>query len=78
MSTQRTAVITITPDDQKKQLDLQTGAVGTLEIMNHLKALSGVLAKQLCAEYKELTGNDADKDPKGFDAWVKFLGENKF
>lgn len=57
-------------------MDLQRGAVSTYEIINMLKGLEGVLAKQLVTEYIEFTGDKAVDEAK-FEDWIAHLRINK-
>lgn len=73
---ERTSVITITPDNPKKQIDIDKGAVSTYEIANLLQGVLQLLSKMLVNEYIELTG-DAEINPEKFEEWITFLRQNK-
>lgn len=74
----RQCTITLTPDNKSKQMDVTTGDVTTLEIIDMLKSLSSVFAKQLCEEYKQFANieHTAGIDDDEFDEYVKFLRAN--
>lgn len=75
----RELVIKFWPDNKNTKADIQTGEVSNIEILDFLKMMSEHFSKALCAEFKELTGKDANQVPeKEFEDWVKFLRENKF
>ncbi len=71
----RKCVITITPD-QEHSIDVQTGAVTPLEILDQLEAIRTHFSQELVSEYKELT-NDYAVDPIKFDEWIQFLRDAK-
>lgn len=76
-TTQRTCIITFTPDNPEKRCDIQTGAVTTLEILDLFKTLMPGFATKLCDEYKEIHGKAANEDMEEFEKWVKFLRASK-
>jgi len=67
----RTIIITITPDNPKKQMDFQTsGDFETIELANAVLVLQQHFAGQLKVEYIKVTG-DKNLNPVLFDAWIK-------
>ncbi|KQC30185.1 hypothetical protein [Flagellimonas eckloniae] len=69
----RKAVITITPDDGKKQLDCQTGNVSDIEILDALTLISRHFAQKLLEEYESVVGGDYEN----LDAYLDFLRTQK-
>jgi hypothetical protein len=71
----RKCVITIMPDNETS-VDVQTGAVSTLEILDQLETIRTHFSKVLVREYKELTG-DLDVEETKFQEWINFLRDAK-
>ena len=70
------AVITITPELKEKEVDVQTGGVSNLEMLEYLKTLSQFFAKAIIDEYVDITGDKNIKE-ENFEQYVEFLRKNK-
>lgn len=74
----RELLIRFWPDNKSTKADISTGEVSNIEILDFLQGMQEHFAQALCAEFKELTGKNANKvPPSEFEEWVKFLRENK-
>lgn len=79
MESVRECVIVLTPDNTERQMDVKTGGVTALEILEMLQPLEKHFARKICEEYADLTGQrieDLNED-QDFDNYVKFLRANK-
>jgi hypothetical protein len=76
ISKERKCVITLTPDNEKNQMDAQTGDVGALEIINMLRALEKHFARELVAEARKQVGNDDAAIEKWLDMQYQKPGSN--
>ena len=68
------AVITIDPNNKAKEIDVQTGDVTNLQILDYLKGLSSHFAKAICEEAKEI-GVSINNDEE-FESYIQFLRKN--
>ena len=64
----RRGVITITPDNPNKQMDIQLGGCTNLEMLDSINALVKHFAKSTTEDYVKSTG-DKSFDPDNFDTW---------
>lgn len=69
----KSAIIEINPDINL--VDLKTGDISTIEILDNLKTLSGFLAKELVDEYCKDRNivNKEQIDDADFEGYCKFL-----
>ncbi len=58
----RKCTIILTPDNESERVNVQTGTVTNLEVLEALQVLSKHFAREICKEYAEITG-DKNVDP---------------
>lgn len=75
----RSAIITINPDIIDREIDLKTGDISTIEILDSCKTLMALLSKQLMDEYcndRNIQSRD-DIDMQDFEGYVLFFKKPK-
>lgn len=75
----RKAVITIMPDNEAQRVDVQTGGVTNLEMLDNMKTLSEFFSKELVDEFMEHRGYKvwSESYNQEFSNYIKFLRTNK-
>ena len=68
------AVIIIDPSNVLNQMDVQTGDVTSLQMLEFLKVLSQHFAKAICEEAKEI-GVEIHNNEE-FESYIQFLRKN--
>lgn len=75
-SNERICIIKLMPDNNIQQMDVKTGGVTNLEIVDRLSALSKHFATAVIADYVKITG-DKKADPDKLDEYMNFLRDAK-
>jgi len=70
------AVIKLNPGQKSKEVDVQTGGLTNIEMLDYLKTLSTFFAKAVCDEYVDITG-DKNIREEDFEKYVAFLRKNQ-
>jgi hypothetical protein len=67
------AIIKISPENAKNQVDVQTNGVNSLDMLEHLNVLVKHFARAIIQEAKEIGCSDTED----FNGYIEFLRKNK-
>jgi len=70
-----TATITITPLDKLKEVDIQTGGLSNIQMLDYLHNLSKHFSKEIVNEASDIGVTITNE--KEFDDYLTFLRKNK-